>query len=89
MPRYDYQCSDCGLVFERVRKMSERKSPETEPCPECGLFHVKQSLTTTTVVADGQGLRAKTDDAFNTRMKNLRDSGMSPDAVSNLNKIIR
>ncbi|NDJ77445.1 MAG: FmdB family transcriptional regulator [Chloroflexi bacterium] len=33
MPRYEYECSECGVRFERVQSFSE------EPilvCPECG-----------------------------------------------------
>ena len=33
MPTYDYQCEECGHVFEAFQRMSE--APLTE-CPECG-----------------------------------------------------
>lgn len=33
MPIYEYECSDCGLRFEKMRKMSESDSATS--CPEC------------------------------------------------------
>lgn len=35
IPIYEYECSDCGLRFEKMRKMSE--SDASTPCPECGV----------------------------------------------------
>jgi len=32
MPRYEYQCNECGVRFERVQRFDE--APLTE-CPEC------------------------------------------------------
>lgn len=32
MPVYEYQCSDCGLVFEEL----VRSSDERIACPRCG-----------------------------------------------------
>lgn len=33
MPLYEYKCSKCGHVFERIQKFSDK--PEAD-CPECG-----------------------------------------------------
>tara|TARA_B100000900_G_scaffold408097_1_gene421836 strand:- start:405 stop:872 length:468 start_codon:yes stop_codon:yes gene_type:complete len=33
MPLYKYQCYECGLEFEELRKLSQR---ETCTCPSCG-----------------------------------------------------
>jgi putative FmdB family regulatory protein len=32
MPRYEYQCAECGVRFERVQKFNDK--PITV-CPEC------------------------------------------------------
>ncbi len=32
MPRYEYQCEECGVRFERIQKFSDK--PITV-CPEC------------------------------------------------------
>jgi putative FmdB family regulatory protein len=34
MPLYEYQCDQCGVRFERIRKFSD--PPLGEPCPTCG-----------------------------------------------------
>ena len=36
MPFYDYRCEACGSTFGDVYTISERKKPESEPCPKCG-----------------------------------------------------
>lgn len=33
--QYDYKCSACKEVFQRILKMNDRKIPESEPCPSC------------------------------------------------------
>ena len=35
MPLYDYVCNLCEHEFEKFTRMSDRKVPETEPCPHC------------------------------------------------------
>jgi putative FmdB family regulatory protein len=35
MPTYDYKCSKCEYCFDKILSISERKTPETEPCPKC------------------------------------------------------
>lgn len=35
MPVYEYQCDECGLRFDKLRKMSESDAPQ--PCLECGV----------------------------------------------------
>jgi putative FmdB family regulatory protein len=34
VPIYEYLCEECGLKFDRLRKMSESDMPQ--PCLECG-----------------------------------------------------
>ena len=33
MPLYEYQCDDCGRLFELIRKFSD---PPLDKCPHCG-----------------------------------------------------
>jgi putative FmdB family regulatory protein len=40
MPIYEYECSACGNVFERVMKVGEEK-PE---CPDCGEGETKKRV---------------------------------------------
>lgn len=32
MPLYEYQCRNCGYVFERIQKFTD---PEVTKCPQC------------------------------------------------------
>lgn len=44
MPTYDYSCHACGHRFESAHKISDRKVPESHPCPECSALEVKQGI---------------------------------------------
>lgn len=35
MPYYDYGCNKCNYTFELKLPMSDYKSPESAPCPNC------------------------------------------------------
>jgi len=35
MPVYQFQCTECRHQFDEVLRISDRKKPETEPCPVC------------------------------------------------------
>ncbi|NCC24234.1 MAG: zinc ribbon domain-containing protein [Deltaproteobacteria bacterium] len=32
MPIYEFECSDCGQVFETIQSISSKENP---PCPKC------------------------------------------------------
>lgn len=51
MPRYEYECSECGVRFERIQKFNE--APLTE-CPECG-SEVHRLIGPVGVVFKGSG----------------------------------
>ncbi len=36
MPFYDYACTGCGNSFSARKSCAERRTPELEPCSECG-----------------------------------------------------
>jgi len=40
MPIYDYECAECGAIFEVIVKRGERPSP----CPECGSRESKKLM---------------------------------------------
>lgn len=42
MINYDYKCETCGHYFEKRLESKDRKTPESEPCPECGAYTVKK-----------------------------------------------
>lgn len=44
MPTYEYRCSDCQHVFDRIEPLAEHG--EKKPaCPKCRSRHVEQVLT--------------------------------------------
>ena len=63
MPIYEYDCSDCETVFERLLKMSEAEVPLSEPCPECGSEGTIGQLLSTFALGDPVRLGIKRPDA--------------------------
>lgn len=52
MPTYDYQCNECKTQFSKLLRMSDRKTPELEPCPECQALAVEQVLFSAPSIGD-------------------------------------
>lgn len=52
MPIYDYECQSCKHVFTDTKRISERKEPESSPCPKCGEMKVQQVILSAPSVAD-------------------------------------
>lgn len=44
MPMYEYECQDCHIVYEQLRRMSE--ADEGLECPTCHSTHVERQLST-------------------------------------------
>jgi putative FmdB family regulatory protein len=59
MPFYDYSCSSCNHTFEKKFSISERKIPESEPCPECNQLTVTQAILNANEHIYGIGAEAK------------------------------
>jgi putative FmdB family regulatory protein len=36
MPIYEYGCSNCESLFEKMLRMAAMEEPLSNPCPECG-----------------------------------------------------
>jgi putative FmdB family regulatory protein len=51
VPLYEYRCSKCGNVFEKIQKFSD--PPQTE-CPKCG-GKVEQVISAPSVQFKGAG----------------------------------
>jgi putative FmdB family regulatory protein len=52
MPIYEFECPDCGEIFERLQKLSD---PDPTTCPACGKTHVKRKLTAPAFRLAGSG----------------------------------
>jgi putative FmdB family regulatory protein len=44
VPAYDYECQECGRVFDLIVPMRERDS--VGPCPSCASGNVRRRFTT-------------------------------------------
>lgn len=52
MPIYEFECTTCGNVFERLQKLSDADPTD---CPECGKPKVKRRLTAPAFRLAGSG----------------------------------
>ena len=52
MPVYDYQCDECGHVFEVTKKRSE---PNPSECPQCGAADPRRTISATSFQLKGSG----------------------------------
>ena len=71
MPTYEYRCTTCGEVFEDLRQIDERLTPESEPCPSCKSKTVKLKVGGSSLVA-GVTTRDKRPDGFRDVLKNIK-----------------
>ena len=51
MPIYEYQCSECGLYFEKLQKFGD---PAPETCPN-GHRQIHRLLSQPTIIFKGKG----------------------------------
>lgn len=51
MPKYDYRCSGCGMVYEKRESFS---APVVQPCPTCKA-EARRVLTPPAIVFKGSG----------------------------------
>lgn len=52
MPIYEYQCDECGHMFEKLKKRSD---PEPQECPECGESEPRRVISQTGFQLKGSG----------------------------------
>jgi putative FmdB family regulatory protein len=54
MPLYEYQCKDCGEVFEVRVTIKEKEAGLESICPKCGSHKARQMLTTALMLHSGK-----------------------------------
>lgn len=59
MPFYDYQCKDCGAVFEVRATIQEKEGGLKPTCPECGGHKVRQRLSNVQMISGGRTSRCR------------------------------
>jgi putative FmdB family regulatory protein len=69
MPIYEYQCSNCGHLFDELQKMSE---PPLIKCPACGHNTLKR------LIGSGAGIIFKGSGFYLTDYKKKADHKASP-----------
>jgi putative FmdB family regulatory protein len=52
MPIYEFECSACGNIFDRLQKISD---PDPDTCPECGKRKVRRRVTAPAFRLAGSG----------------------------------
>ncbi len=52
MPIYEYECSSCGSVFEKMQRITE---PAPETCELCGDGPVHKLISQSTFILKGSG----------------------------------
>jgi len=52
MPIYEFECSACGVRFDRLQKLTD---PDPDACPHCGAPQVKRCLTAPSFRLSGSG----------------------------------
>ena len=78
MPIYEYQCPDCGHVFEEWVHITD--APEWRPCPQCGA-HAPHILSNTAFVLKGGGWYV-TDYGYRKNVSESGDSVSTPTPVA-------
>jgi len=57
MPIYEYKCSDCGKLYEQIRRMSEADSGVE--CPGCRSERVKRQLSSFATTSGGSNMSSQ------------------------------
>lgn len=55
MPAYDYQCQDCGQVFEVFATFRQKEAGLQPECPECHSDKTQQAFRSVMFVRSGDG----------------------------------
>jgi putative FmdB family regulatory protein len=72
MPIYEFECTACNAVFERLQKLSDADPVD---CPECGQRRVKRRLTAPAFRLAGSGWYETDFKKDGDTKRNLADKG--------------
>lgn len=73
MPSYDYKCSQCEHVFNKILSISDRNIPIESTCPNCdSIGTISQKLGATPMGDPHRMGRIKPPDGFNEVLRNIK-----------------
>ena len=72
MPIYEFQCDQCGHVFDRLQKLSD---PDPDICPDCGEPAIRRRLTAPAFRLSGSGWYETDFKKDGDRKRNLTEKG--------------
>lgn len=71
MPIYEYECTNCKFIFEKIQKISE---PPITNCPKCAEDSVKKLISATQFRLKGSGWYETDFKSNNEKKRNLASS---------------
>ncbi len=71
MPIYEYECTNCKFIFEKIQKISE---PPITNCPQCAEDSVKKLISATQFRLKGSGWYETDFKSNNEKKRNLASS---------------
>lgn len=72
MPQYSYRCRSCEYEFDEIHRIDDRKIPEYNPCPGCGITGEIYQKIGTPVIGYSIAPNLRTSDNFNSRLKEMK-----------------
>lgn len=79
MPIYEFECTACGNIFERLQKLADADPTD---CPECGKPRVKRRLTAPAFRLAGSGWYETDFKKEGEKKHNLAGNDEAPKAVA-------
>jgi len=55
MPTYEYQCQDCGHMFEIFATLKQKAAGLQAECPQCHSHRVRQAFGSVMLIRDSNG----------------------------------
>ena len=72
MPLYEFECTECGYVFDEFLSVSNRHVPIENGCPKCNEMSVRSVLSTPPIADPVRLGRIKPSEGFRDLLKNIK-----------------
>jgi len=84
MPIYEFECTSCGVRFDRLQKLSD---PDPIDCPECSQQKVRRRLTAPAFRLAGSGWYETDFKGDKDKKRNLAEKGEKSEQSSSESKV--